>query len=554
MAANDRALTVDLTTKLPPSSVLSVWDARWSGGTGGSGGGSNLSRATKRLQSGESVKFSVIGDSIADPSTEGNSAGGPVEKAAALLSSRFGVTVSVGNHAKSGYTAARAYITGEVTGAINEQADVLFIFLGKNDIGSDIGGQYAPGYPLTASIASVERMLAAARRDNDKADLVVIGEGPYTAGSSSNAALQTWQNAARRVAAAWGAEFIDVYKAFVDYGDYSGLMFDSTHQNSAGNDLYASTIAARFPASFSGAAVAPAPFGRGIYDVSRVSLIPALNYGYAVNAGASGVTAQGLTITESGTGWASQATSNTGDYLQVTGPALEFLLQVSTAAADAAVVDVSIDGTTTQTNLNLSTQGKQGTYIVAFALGLSVGVHTIRLTLKSGTLRRYAMAALTPGTTAFIPETQVIDFGNSGTTVTVTPVGDPTHGVSTPGPYASLVNGALQMPDGWKGMSVEFQGFASLRVTGATTATTTPRLVQVQAQLGSTVIAAPQYTFQPTSADTYFPLFITQTLAITATNSQGMLFRVRTLSTDKTQVLVAGAPAWSFKAILTRTA
>jgi len=544
MAANDRALSVDLTTKLPPAAILSVWDGRWSSGGGTAGGGSNLSRATKRLQSGEPIKFSVIGDSIADPSTEGNSAGGPVEKAAALLSSRFGVTVSVGNHAKSGYTAARAYITGEVTGAINEQADVLFIFLGKNDIGSDIGGQYAPGYPLAASIASVERMLAAARRDNDKADLVVIGEGPYTAGSSSNTALQTWQNAARRVAAAWGAEFIDVYKAFVDYGDYSGLMFDSTHQNSAGNDLYASTIAARFPASFSGAAVAPAPFGRGIYDVSRVSLIPALNYGYAVNAGATGVTAQGLTITESGSGWASQATSSAGDYLEVTGPALEFLLQVSTAAADAAVVDVSVDGATTQTNLNLSTQGKQGTYIVAFALGLSAGTHTIRLTLKSGTLRRYAMAALTPGSTAFTPETRIVDYGTSSTTVTV----------DTTGAYSTLVNSALQLPDGWKGMLVEFQGFASLRVTGATTTTTTPRLVQVQAQLGSTVVAAPQYTFQPTSSDTYFPLFVTQTLSITATNSQGMLFRVRTLSTDKTQVLVAGAPAWSFKAILTRTA
>jgi len=503
----------------------------------------NLSRTINRLKAKENLKFSVIGDSIADPSTPGNAAGGPIEKAAALIAARFGVEISVNNQAKSGYTAARAYITGRVQAAIDGTADVVFIVLGKNDIGSDIGGQYAPGYPLKASIASIERMIAAARRDNDKADIVIIGEGPYTAGSSSNPVLRNWSRTASQVAAAWGAQYIDIFPYFEALGDYSGYMYDSTHQNAEGNNVYANAILDYFPSVFAGSAMPPAPYGRGVYDVSRVNMLASLNYGYGVNAGASGVTSGGLLITESGSGWAAQATSTPGDYIELSGKGIEFHLQVDTSVENAAVVDLSIDGVVKVANLKLAEQGKNGIYLIAFALDLTPSNHTVRLTLKSGKLYRAAGAILQPGNSPYTPETRVIDYGTS----TDTPA------IPTDGNYVEFITGqALQLPVGWGAMTVQFQAEVSYRYIGPTGATT--RDVQTQIQLGATVVAASRYTFPAAVGSAYYPQVVDKTLAVTTPNAQGLLFRARLLSTDKTAVTATGTPSWSFRAILTRTA
>ncbi|MEV8222320.1 MULTISPECIES: SGNH/GDSL hydrolase family protein [Dietzia] len=275
--------------------------------------GAGLGRAINRARAGGDLKFTCIGDSIFDKTTPGNTGGGPMEKTAVLVADRFGIEVTTANHAASGFTAARASIMGNVTSAINEQADVVFISLGKNDTGADSGSPYAPGHPRAASLAAIERMCAAIRRNSGRSDIVIICEGPYTANNTTaNALLREHSDGLKKIAAVWGAELIDVYPAFTAVGDYSHLMYDSTHQNPAGNDLYAQAMLAHFPEKEFATVAAAAPSRRGMFDMTVVDH-DAGNAGYIVRGASSVGALNGVTVTETGTGWSSQVTSTPGD-------------------------------------------------------------------------------------------------------------------------------------------------------------------------------------------------------------------------------------------------
>lgn len=426
-------------------------------GAGGSQS-SNVARTIKRLQLGETLTFAIIGDSVADNTTPGNTGGGPLEKGAAAVAALFGTTVNTFNQAKSGYTTQHCFVGGNVAAVVADAPDLVFVCLGKNDIDADIGSPYAPGYPLAAAMASLERMCAVVRGLNDKADIVILGEGPYTAGSSSNAYLEAWSQQARQVAAVWGAEFIDVYAAFIAYGDYSGLMYDSTHQNPAGNDLYASTIASHFPVNFNGSTSAiAAPASEGLFGVNKVDLTQ-LNYGNVLNA-TPGL-AYGLTITETGAGWVSGVDSTPGDYVEFSAKATEFNLETSTAVADAAVVSIAVDGVTVATNLALSTLGKQGTgYWLNLAYGLSVGTHVVRVTVVSGTFRlTNASALVAPVSASFTPS--VVTVSLTPTIMTITVGASSTEIISAT---------SVPLPAGWTSMDVTLIGMVRYRIQSGRT-------------------------------------------------------------------------------------
>ncbi|MEV8222319.1 MULTISPECIES: hypothetical protein [Dietzia] len=145
--------------------------------------------------------------------------------------------------------------------------------------------------------------------------------------------------------------------------------------------------------------------------------------------------------------------------LTITARATEFHAQVSTATADAAVVDLIVDGTTVAANLALSTLGKLGTYWITLAHSLSAATHTVTLQLKSGTLRPSATAALTApaasgsGSGAFTPGVVV---GQLAASTSALPL-------PTDGGFAAMANSVpITLPSGWSSAMLTIHGYAYL--------------------------------------------------------------------------------------------
>jgi hypothetical protein len=96
-------------------------------------------------------------------------------------------------------------------------------------------------------------------------------------------------------------------------------------------------------------------------------------------------------------------TSTATDKAEFTFVGVELMVRFSTASGDAAVVDVVVDGVTTQTNLALSALPSVYQPFLLVASGLSKAQHKVTITLKSGTLKIYQAAWLLAniaGTTA----------------------------------------------------------------------------------------------------------------------------------------------------------
>src|SRR5699024_4226471 len=125
---------------------------------------------------------------------------------------------------------------------------------------------------------AVERAAAYIRDAREDAEFLFVGTGPYRSLSSpSNQKLLDYAAEFRALATTVGAEWVDAYPAFIEYADEHGnidaLMYDSTHQNEAGNDLYAQTMLAHFPAEVKGVALTPALAPRaqnGRYGIAAV--------------------------------------------------------------------------------------------------------------------------------------------------------------------------------------------------------------------------------------------------------------------------------------------
>ncbi|WP_344393407.1 SGNH/GDSL hydrolase family protein [Dietzia cercidiphylli] len=489
--------------------------------------GAGVARAMSRARAGQNLHFTCVGDSIFDTTTPGNAGGGPMEKTATLVASRFGIEVTTANHAQSGYTAARSALMGRVTSAIAEKADVLFISFGKNDINSQTIGPFAAnGYPMDASLAQIERICATVRRDSPRTDLVIIGEGPYAPDTAANVDLVEYETRLRAVAAAWGAEFVDAYAAFEALGNWAHLMYDGTHQNPAGNDLYAQTILGHLTDKEFAPVALAAPPKDGLWAMSNVAQVG--EHGWVVVSGAG--TKTGTTVTYGGAGWASGATSTPGDTVTIAGVGTEVLAQVSTALANNAVVDVLVDGVVIGDDVHLADRGLRGDYWLPLAVGLTPAAHTVVIRLVSGTLRHFASAVLAAATSTE-PHDQITLISSTGTALAL-PEG---------GTDLILANAIpVSLPAGWQSANLTIVGRVQLTTAADTT---TVRDVRLLCQVST---AKPtndsDYTYEtllpgPTGQQRSTPLSTTRWVDRAATVS----LRVRLTSADKTGVTVTGS-------------
>jgi lysophospholipase L1-like esterase len=475
----------------------------------------NVARTIERLRAGQALTATVLGDSTAATGTPGNAAGAPFEKAAALVDANFPGSLTVTNRAVSGSTLLSAHLDAKVTTALADAADLYVFMFGRNDTLADITGDRTPGgYAREASLAALERDFASIRSTVDKADILVIGQGPSQA-TSVNDELLAWQADARALCAVWGVEYVDGYAAFSEVAGWeTGLMYDTDHQNEAGNDLYAQTIAAHFPVAFTGvAAPASLPATKGLRNVAKIDRAVG-NQGYVAKATPG--TASGVTYTTGGTGWASEATSTVGDYVEASATyCTELFIDVDASVATAAVVDVAIDGVTVATDVTLSATGKPSAAVWLPATGLTPGAHSFRLTLKSGTLRTYTVAALMGAASSFAPGSQAQSLTpGSFSTVTLT------------GTYADLIAGTtIALPTGWVSMDVVLTGWVQLRNTSATTKRTANVAIRDTGAdvAGTMVVDVPASSFLPVALAGHL---------IGVTSSRAVSVRARTTGTD----------------------
>lgn len=485
--------------------------------------GAGVARFIRRARAGEDLAITCIGDSILEGQTVTTPAtDGAMILLAADLSERFGVTVTQTNNADSGATSFRVHSGQQVRDAINDNADLYIVSaFDKNDIGADVE-PLAPGYPSARSSAALERIIRTIRTNVPKADIIVMSTNPYVSGSSSNPKQQAKDLLSQQVAVAYGCEWVDCYAAFIALGDYSAYMYDSTHPNTLGHRLIADTILDHIPNTANlPTTPPPAMPSYGLYDPEDVNSVVG-EYGYVVLAAPT--TAAGFTYATTGAGWSSEATSTAGDYVEISGDSIELLLQVSTAAEDAAVVDLKIDGVTTRSNIALSSLGKQGAYWILLASGLTPGTnHTARLTLVSGTLRTYTAAGLMSGTPAFPPAIEL-------QTITLS-----TGSIDTGGSYTNQASTTVYMPSGWTEAVVEILGQAINRVTATTT---TERHFNNAVVFGGSTVINNTDIIPATSVE--MRRVVPMVFATTMTSDSTITVRTRLLSTDKTNCLSAG--------------
>jgi len=313
------------------------------------------------------------------------------------LEARYGCTLTFNNRAVSGYTMGTLGINGNIAAALADHADLYIISVGRNDCVADAAayvGLPVQGYHFNSSMRAIEVMIREVRRTSPQADILLHTENPLSV-YSSDADMRVYLLGLQRLAAAYGCEFTDGYAAFYAYGDYSGLMFDTTHPNAAGHALHATTIYAAFPAT---AALAPRTIpgfstDGGLYTPETVD--PTVGtFGWTVlNAPAvNGAGAWVNTGTWSGTNPTVTTTAN--DYAEFTFFGTELALSLSTAAADALVVDVTLDGAALWTNQSMTVLASTFQPYVIFTSARASGQHVLRITLKTGTMRLYHAAWL----------------------------------------------------------------------------------------------------------------------------------------------------------------
>ena len=145
--------------------------------------GANLPRTLAKLRNGENITIGVIGDSKETVGTPGNAGGTATARLAALLQTRFGVTVTVVNVAGSGDTAAVQFLSGGVATLVAAAPDLTVVNIGTNDSNSDASGLYAAGYVKEASWAAIERACAYLRDAKEGAEFLFLGTTPYTPAS-----------------------------------------------------------------------------------------------------------------------------------------------------------------------------------------------------------------------------------------------------------------------------------------------------------------------------------------------------------------------------------
>lgn len=306
-------------------------------------------------------------------------------------------TITQSNRAQSGSTVATNQINNYFPQAVTDNGDLYLIAFGKNDTVADPYAEPVPGYPVANSMKGLELMIRRIRRRVPQADIMVISQNPnIAADTSGNSYLQAWNARAKAVAGAYGCEWVDGYAAFTALGNYSSYLSDSVHPSTTGHALLASTTLAHFPAAYAGSIEAP---GRpsiegGIYSVANVSDETGYN-GWVVRQSTGAVHNGMWNNTGTWTGPNPYQTTTANDYAEFRFVGSELMVRFSTASGDAAVVDITVDGVVTQSNLALTTIPSAYTPFLLVASGLSdTSRHTVKITLKSGTLKIYQAAWL----------------------------------------------------------------------------------------------------------------------------------------------------------------
>lgn len=512
--------------------------------------GANVARFVQRARAGEDLEIVCLGDSILEGTTVTNPAtDGTMKLLATDLTARFPGTITSTNYAVGGFTAFMPFANAQITSAIGEKAALYIVSaFDKNDLSGEMnspstGGLYTPGYPLAPSLAAVERIVRAIRRDVPEADIILLATNPYgTAEAVANAAQDAKDDAVRRIATMYGCEFVDANTPFRELGDWSALMNDSTHPNTAGHRLIADTILdhltdrQRVPLSPSSGPV------KGIHSPEKIKEAAA-TYGTSVSlVTGSNLNGQGWSWTNSGAGWTgtggadAYTTSTTNDYAEFVGPITELQLYVSTTDADNPVLTVTVDGVDVATGQHFN-MGKKGVYYVPIAVSLSnTATHTIRVKRTGGTLK-IQRAAVVLGTTVtpFTPDTRVVSVGSSGSS----------QAIATDGSFTKQVDAvALALPTGWASAVVQFVGYMNNRANTSTEL----REFNNQLIMGASTLMNASDTIPTPPATTYSAVTIAGVGEITASTT--VTLQTRMLSTVKTNCFISG---FDLKAILTRT-
>ncbi len=403
MAPNDELAAIQAALRLQPQSsrgevvTEAELDAAVAAATTQVKGG-NLSRFIARAKSGDALVVTGLGDSIMAGTGATTGTNDYMTLVEDGLASRFpAASFSFINRSVSGYTMAALGVYGNIAAALADEADLYIVSIGRGDVVAD-GAAYAgmpvQGYRLPQSMRAVEAFIREVRRIVPQADILIHTENPASV-YATDSDLRAYNAALSRLAAAYGCEFTDGYAAFYAAGDYSSLLSDAVHPSVAGHALHASTILAALPSdsnlpprATSGFAAAGGLYSPQLVDPSRGS------FGWQVQAAPGGTTAGSWVNTGTWSGTAPAVTSTAASYAEFTFTGTELALSVSTSAADAAHVVVTIDGAVVNADLDLALIPSTFQPLVVFASGLTAGQHTVRLALISGTLRIYRAAWL----------------------------------------------------------------------------------------------------------------------------------------------------------------
>lgn len=388
-----------------------------------------LARVLAKLASGQPIKIDYVGDSYLEGLTA--SVPGTTDCASLIcstLATRYGVTVTKSNRAKSGYTTAFALSIiqsglGEAKPrfylALDDAADLYVLSFGHNDIRSD---QVSPGtgYPQAASIGALEHMIRRIRTDLPWADILLLTEGPYnTASNASNTQLLAYNQSMRRLAAAYGCEYADGYAAYLALGNYQGYIDGTNHPNDAGHALWASSVLARFPAAVSAnlyaAGLRRDPPATSLYGAHRYTRSA---WAYVPTTAGVGAGTPAFRTTGTWTGTAPYTSSTAGDKVSVVALGSEVLLNLD-CGPGTGTVKINVANTTVATvDLTTYPAGQASLPIT----GLSLGVNSLEVYVVSGTVSWRGFYVLTGPSEWFDPTstrvTQVGTWTNSTNSTT----------------------------------------------------------------------------------------------------------------------------------------
>ncbi len=163
-----------------------------------------------------------------------------------LAEDSFGIKViNMGVGGRNSLEARQAFMS-----VVNRKPDILLLSFGINDAALDM----AKHVPIETYTEHMRAMIVRAQKEG--ARVVLIIENPlddtlyYTRHDASvfephggaNAYYEQYVKAARSLAEECGIVYADLYRIFLEQGDFAALLSDGVHPNAAGYKLYAEAL------------------------------------------------------------------------------------------------------------------------------------------------------------------------------------------------------------------------------------------------------------------------------------------------------------------------